>query len=158
MKMILCKLLSSQHDPGKEIKMAHIEQSIHINRPVAEVFAFFADVSNDKKWRDGLVETRIDGALRVGAKVTEMTSLLGQKVEMVAEITAYDPPRRYAMRSVGGKVKLEADFKFEDMSGGTHITVNVNLEAGDMDEATVASDAKKQFDADLARLKSVLEK
>jgi uncharacterized protein YndB with AHSA1/START domain len=50
--------------------MASIQRTVVINRPVDEVFGYFADVENDPQWRGHAVkEIAIDGAMGKGARV-----------------------------------------------------------------------------------------
>ena len=39
--------------------MAHAENEVTINKPVAEVYAFVADGMNNPKWRDGVVDIKL---------------------------------------------------------------------------------------------------
>lgn len=39
--------------------MAHAENEVSINKPVAEVYAFLADGTNNPKWRDGVVSIQL---------------------------------------------------------------------------------------------------
>jgi uncharacterized membrane protein len=140
--------------------MTHIEASVHINRPPEEVFAYMNDVTNDKAWNEGLIDSYADGPPKVGAKLTQVRTLLGQKMESVSEITAYEPPTRMAQRSIGGPVKFEGEVRFEPMGGGTHVTFSFEVEGAGvfkMAEGMFASQAKKTIEGDLERLKSVLE-
>jgi uncharacterized membrane protein len=39
--------------------MAHAEKEVSVNKPVAEVYAFLADGTNNLKWRDGVVSIQL---------------------------------------------------------------------------------------------------
>lgn len=43
-------------------------RSVVINRPIAELFAFFADAENDPRWRSGVREIKRHGELGVGTR------------------------------------------------------------------------------------------
>jgi uncharacterized membrane protein len=72
-----------------------IEYSVVINRPVETVFAYVANLENLKQWQSGLIESRpiTPGKTGVGSKVPVVRQLLGQKLEGVAEVVAFEPDR-----------------------------------------------------------------
>ena len=37
--------------------MITVEKSIHLNKPISEVFAFMSDFANDAKWQSDLVRS-----------------------------------------------------------------------------------------------------
>jgi carbon monoxide dehydrogenase subunit G len=43
------------------------QNSVTINKPMGEVFAFLADGENEKQWRPGVKEIRREAAHRVSA-------------------------------------------------------------------------------------------
>lgn len=50
--------------------MASIHRTIVINRPVDQVFGYFADVTNDPHWRGhGVKEISVQGGIGYGARV-----------------------------------------------------------------------------------------
>ena len=63
--------------------MIEVEQSITINRPVKEVFAFVADQRNAPRWQSGLLEVRrtTEGTLGVGTKHRFVRKFVGRRLE-----------------------------------------------------------------------------
>jgi len=55
------------------------------------------------------------------ARLTQVRSLLGQKIEATAEVTAIDPPNSLSFTSIGGgMINLLGTYLFDAMGGGTY--------------------------------------
>ncbi len=104
--------------------MYKFESSIFINRPVQEVFDFVTNPANDVKWRSGTesAEWTSDGPPGVGSTIKVVAKLLGRKIEVVAEITGWDPPHLSSFKSVGGPFPFESTSKYEAQGDGTLLT------------------------------------
>ena len=142
--------------------MITIEKSIHINKPVADVFAFMSEFSNDAKWQSDLVrsEKTSDGPLAVGSTGLYVQKFMGKELKNDVVVTVYEPPKRFGVKTTSGPVQFDFTSKLEDMGGGTHITINMNGEAGGffkIAEGLLKGELEKTLDRDLAGLKQVLE-
>jgi len=142
--------------------METIETSIDIQRPVETVFAYVADPRNGPQWQGAIKETHVtpDGPPTVGAKVTQVVSFLGVKLEPTAEITALEPNRSFSIKGRAGPASLEATYRFEVMGAGTRLSATIQVEPGGLFQLAgplFASQFKKQSEADLQRLKALLE-
>jgi len=142
--------------------MINIEKSVHINKPAAEVFAFMSEFANDAKWQSDLVrsEKTSAGPTAVGSTGLYVQKLMGQEMKNEVVVTEYDPPKRFAMKTTSGPVKFEAIATFEDMGGGTHLTMNAKGEPGGffkVAEGLIQKELDKSFERDLQKLKQVLE-
>lgn len=70
--------------------MPHAERTITIARPQADVYAFFADAENDKRWRPGVTQIHREGPLAVGTRYTQrIAGPGGRQVPADVEITAH---------------------------------------------------------------------
>ena len=137
------------------------ELTIEIERPVDDVFAYLTDVSNLPEWQSGVEEAHVEGGeLGAGGRVVERRRLLGRTMKHELEVTAYEPPRVFALRASGGPVAFEVTHTLDDVAGRTRLRVD-----GDIDSAALpgfmlgiaAKRAEKQFRSDFERLKRVLE-
>ena len=142
--------------------MITVETSIEIRRPVEAVFAFVADPRNEPQWEATVKEVRVtpDGPPAVGTKVTKVGSFLGVKLEATNEITALEPNRSLSFKGSSGPASMEATMYFEAVGEGTHLSFTSQIEPGGlfkMAGSLFASQAKKQLETDLQRLKEVLE-
>ena len=142
--------------------MITFETSIEIRRPVEIVFAFVSDSRNEPQWEATVKEVRVtpDGPSAVGTQVTKVGSFLGVKVEATNEITVLEPNRSLGFKGSAGPASLEGIFRFEAVGGGTRLSGTFQIEPGGLFKVAgplFASQAKKQMEADLQRLKEVLE-
>ena len=137
-----------------------VERSIVVARPHEEVFAFVANLENLTAWQPEVVEVRVDGPLEAGARYTEVRTFLGKRFESTLEVTALEPPTAFALRVVKGPIPISVRHTFEPDGTGTRIRIH-----GEGDEsrlrgftgALVGRLAARRLEADLARLKAVLE-
>lgn len=139
-----------------------IEYSVVINRPVETVFAYVANLENLKQWQSGLIESRpiTTGQTGVGSKVAVVRQLLGQKLEGVAEVIAFEPDRVVAVRVTAGPMSITATNTFEALGNNTKLT-----SAGELDMEGLlkmagplaAGGVKKQMEENLDKLKVILE-
>ncbi len=142
--------------------MERIETSVVINRPVKEVFAFLEDPANDPQWQSGLLEAEYtsEGPLGVGTTAREVRKLLGRRIESTYEITEYEPDSKMALKTTSGPIPIEQSASFEAVEEGTKVTLVGEFEPGGffkLAEPIVGRVAKRQFEADVANLKELLE-
>jgi uncharacterized protein YndB with AHSA1/START domain len=142
--------------------MKRIEVSVVIDRPVEEVFAYVTDPANDTKWQSALLESGMasEGPMGVGAKVREVRKLAGQRLESIAEVTAYEPNAKMAIKSTSGPVQWEASYTFEPKDDGTKLTIAGQAEAGSffkLAEGLVARQFEKGMQTAVVALKDLLE-
>ena len=106
--------------------MAHAENTVTIERPASEVYAYLADGLNNKAWRAGVVriELKSGPAGAVGAVYRQvLTGPGGRRIDGDYEITA----------AVPGK-----ELRFQVVAGPAHPTgVYTLTSAGDADGTTV---------------------
>ena len=106
-----------------------LETTTVIDRPIAEVFARFAEVERFSEWIDDVVERRklTDGPIRVGTQYHAVDQLpLGRRLEGTLEITAYEPNERVAAR-LSPPFNLTWDTRFAETEAGTRMTMRVVL-------------------------------
>jgi uncharacterized membrane protein len=142
--------------------MATLEISTVINRPVEEVFAFVVDPENYPKWMSGISEVTITsaGPIGVGTTYRSVLTFLGRRIETEAEFTEYEPNHSYAQKSKSGPFPAQNRGTFERMEGGTLVNVTLAAEPGGffkLAEPLLVSMLKRQFQADLANLKELME-
>jgi hypothetical protein len=95
-----------------------VEERIARDRPAVAGFAM--DPANDTRWIGALTSVRVltDGPVGPGTQVERVASFLGRRIEYVNEITALEPGRRLAMRSVRAPFPMTVDYTFEDDGDG----------------------------------------
>ena len=141
--------------------MIQNEVTIHINRPVEQVFTFLADTKNLRSWQSGLVENEqlTEGPLRVGSRFREVRRTGPRNSEIQAEMTVFEPNKRFATKTLT-KPQVTVSYTFDNENGGTRITYKfVMITSGFMRllEPLIAGSMKKDSDSDFEKLKHMLE-
>jgi uncharacterized protein YndB with AHSA1/START domain len=137
------------------------ENSVTINRPLHEVFAFVADKENDPRWRPGVAEIkRESGDGTVGTKYRQLIhGPGGRSIPADIEITGYEPGKRLAFRATAGPVRPEGSFDFVEEGGATRVTFRLDAELAGMKKlmAPMVGKSMRNEVQSLDRLKQILE-
>jgi uncharacterized membrane protein len=141
--------------------MKPVELSVVINRPIEDCFAFLADLANDVEWRREWIkaEKTTDGPHGVGARYRLTGALLGRRIATEYEAIVYEPNRQAAWQAVSGPLPLTFSRTFEDVDGGTRVTMRYEGDRGLLRLAgpLVAGIGRRQLEGDFPRLKQVME-
>ena len=137
--------------------------SIEIERPIADVFAYWADLENGSEWASAVIErTKItDGPVGVGTRYRAVEQLPGRKVQFTVEITEFEPNRR--MAAIWEDLPVEAGWvaTFKESNGGTRLTMTAQINpSGGLMKALIplmSGWAKRANQKDLETLKARLE-
>jgi uncharacterized membrane protein len=137
------------------------EVTIHLNRPVEQVFAFLADTGKVSTWQSNLIkmEQLTEGPLRAGSHFREVRRLGRRESEIQAEITAFEPNKRFETKTVT-MPQVTVSYSFEGENGGTRLNYKfVMLTSGMMRllELLMAGAIKKDTELDFQKLKHILE-
>jgi carbon monoxide dehydrogenase subunit G len=111
--------------------MATITQSVTVNRPVEEVWAFLSDFENTTRWSRGVLEARqtSDGPLRVGSILQTVVKAFGRRRTADYLVTEYEPNRVFAFAVTAGPMTSRARYSVEPAGAGTRLTVSGEAEA-----------------------------
>jgi len=135
--------------------------SVTINKPITEVFAFFADAENDPQWRSGVTEIKRAGVLGVGARYHQrVKGPAGRAIAADIEVTAYEPERHVAFQGTAGPVRPHGDYTFRDAGSSTEVTFTLEAQLSGFKKLFMGNAVQKSMDdevAGLGRAKSVLE-
>lgn len=142
--------------------MAGFEMSVEINRPVEEVFSFFSNLDNRKQWESGLEELSqtSEGPVGVGTTWRETVRAMGRRMELTLELTGYEPNKQWNEKIDAGSMKAEVNITFDSTNGGTRVNGVVDMQIGGflkLASPIVTRTLRKQMQADINRLKAVLE-
>lgn len=143
--------------------MAQIKNSITINRPIEQVFAFVADYRNNVKWQTGVIAAEFTSPAPVGVSTTFKydAEIMGRKMETTGELTTYDPPRKIAWKSTSGPFPMFGSTTFESVDGWTLVTDTIEAEPGGffkLAEPLLMKQMQGQTEKDMKKLKELLEK
>lgn len=143
--------------------MPVIEQTILINRPVGEVFRFVADFNNTPQWQPDVEQVfQTEPSLRTGVMVTESRRLhlMGWKLDLNADIIAYQPNRMIEFKGVLGSFPLRAVYTFETARGATQFTQSFDVRMGflyGLFAPMMSGVIRRRTQRSLAALKQMLE-
>ena len=152
-----------RRDGKEESAEMRIEESVEIDRPPEEVFAYVADPGHLPEW-SGIVQEvhkEAQGQLQGGDRFTTVAKFLGRRFETPFEVTVHESPRHHSHKSTGGPLAQEWTLTFEEVAGGgTRFTQVVEGEPGGFFRLAgpmLEMAGRRQFRADLGNLKDLLE-
>ncbi len=141
----------------------HLEQSVRINRPAAEVFDFLLDLNNHPRFAGGIKAVRgaEDGPLALGRRYGQTSSMLGQTIDVTVEVVTCDRPGELALKTVTGLVPVTRTFRLSAPAvGETDLTLTIDAEPGKgmrLMMPMLERTAREQVTTTLQRLKDGLE-
>jgi uncharacterized protein YndB with AHSA1/START domain len=140
--------------------VVRIELTLEIASPAEKVFAALTDLEQLPDWQSSAVSSTPDGPLAVGTRIQEQRRLMGRELENELEVTAYDPPRRFALEGRSGPVPLSIDHELVEKDGKTVVRVHAQAEPGalyKLAEPMIKRTAEQELRTDFERLKGRLE-
>lgn len=145
--------------------MPTIEESITINRPVDEIYAFMADGNNVAVYDSSCVRSapETEGELAVGTRWRGATKVLGREFEWVTECTELDPEKSATFKTVEGKLPFEVRTQYSPDGEGTRLVYRIDAESGlggvfgRLADPLVVKAQTRTVKANLATLKELLE-
>ena len=142
--------------------MAKIEHTVEIDRPPSDVFRYLVESDKVPQWQETLVELRPQsaGPVDVGTTMTEVRRFMGRRIESRLEVTAYEPERRFDLKTTAGPIPFAVRHTLHPVEGGTRLEIVGEAEGAGffrMAEGLVTRQARRQFVTDFARLKDLLE-
>ncbi|MER7176862.1 SRPBCC family protein [Streptomyces mesophilus] len=91
--------------------------TIEIDRPAEEVFAYATDPATFPEWQGDVVRVSLDSR-EVGSRYTTVRKIGGSERSMTQEITDNEPPRFWAARGVDGPIRPNATVAVEPLGAG----------------------------------------
>jgi len=146
---------------GAGRRAVDVQKDININAPVETVFDYFVNYENFPHFMSRVCEVRDLGN---GRSHWVVKGPAGMHVSWDADLTRFEPNRIIAWRSVPGSIVGNAGvIRFDcNTAGGTrvHIMLSYNPPGGALGHIAAAifgADPKSELDADLVRLKTMIE-
>jgi len=139
-----------------------VEVTFMIDRPVEQVFAFLGDLENNMMWRPGQIEAKkvSAGPIGVGTTYRMVNSVLGRRLDGEAEVTEYEPNRKFTSIGKSGFMPITAQRIFEPVEGSTRVTFIATAKPRgflELAEPLLARRARARLGADAANVKRLLE-
>jgi uncharacterized membrane protein len=146
---------------GCDAHLIELDKTIHIDAPVAQVFSFWTNYENFPRFMRHVKQVSDRGE---GRSHWVAQGPGGVRVSWDAEITRSVPNQLLAWRSVtGSQIETEGVVRFDDNENrGTRVTIRLSYRPpagvlGHLIASLFGSDPKSEMDADMVRLKSLLE-
>ena len=137
-----------------------VQKTLHLNAPVEQVFGFWSDYQNFPRFMRNVREVRVseDRSRWV------VSGPAGMTVEWTSELVRFEPNEAIEWRSLpGSRVRHDGVVRFEAApEGGTRVNVCLRYvppggALGHALASLLGADPKSEMDADLMRMKSMIE-
>jgi len=106
--------------------MIHAEASTTIRRPVAEVFSYVTDPTNEPAWHTDAAEARLltAGPIGVGSRIAYVFPFMGRRSTSIGQVVAFEPPHMESIHFDSGPFGLKPSitYRFEDLGGSVRFT------------------------------------
>jgi uncharacterized protein YndB with AHSA1/START domain len=145
-----------------EATMATFQNTLTIQRPVEDVFAFLADFENLPSWNYAIVETEktSPGPVGVGTTYRQLRSI-PSKSEEGFQVTVFEPTSRLEIHGDIGPFTATISYLLAPTNDGTRLTNVVDLQPASgplrLLAPLAASRVKTAVAANLDTLKQLLE-
>ena len=136
-----------------------IQVSVVIDRPVAEVFHFYAieHVRNHPRWDpDMQLEQVSDGPIGVGTIINRLNSRSGTPVEGTMEVVEFEPNQVMGVVIHDGTVEMHGRATFEAASHD-RATLTISVELPGMDESMDKSLLTSGIEQSTRNIKHLIE-
>lgn len=143
---------------GATLGSVQYEHEVEIERSPEDVYAFLSDLENLPRWQSDVLDVRRESDTRF----VEVRTFVGRRVESTLEITAADPGREFALRSVSGPARFSVRHVLEPAGEGrTRLQVMGEAEGVGglfkLGGRLLKRAAERRVKEDFARLKAQLE-
>jgi hypothetical protein len=138
---------------------AHFQHSQVIDRPLAEVFHFYADehVRNHPRWDPDIQLEQISaGPIGVGTIICRRNSRSGTPIEGTMEVVEYVPNQTIVMVIHDGPAEMRGRTTFEALSDN-QTTITTFIELPGMDESMDKSFLLSRLDRSGRNMKQLIE-
>ena len=141
-----------------------VEQSVFINLPVEEIFAYMSNLENLADWSSVVISARkisSEGML-VGTTVRCTIRILGRWLDTTYEIVECVPGRYLTYKSISGIAPSFICYQYKSVESlGTNVIVEetINFTGGFLGfaEPVITGAIRRQLSSDLLTLKDLLE-
>ena len=110
--------------------MPRLQETVIVDRPIDEAFAYTAQFDNITDWDPGAVNAsqRTDGPVGVGSAFDLDFKMGGRVVPLVYTMLEYEEPTRFVIEGKGGPLVAIDTIEFEDIGDGkTRVTYTADL-------------------------------
>src|SRR5919112_942214 len=96
-----------------------VERSATIDQPVDQIFEYVSNPENDPRWVPASLrhEMLSPPPMRLGSITEEDVWFLGRRIRYAWQITHYEPPSTFTLRSVSGAIPATIRVLLESLGG-----------------------------------------
>lgn len=100
------------------------EESVVIDRPIDEVFTFFADPAIVTLFMTNIITYEVVSgtAGEVGSVVQGVVKVAGRRLELTEELTGVEHGKYLRRRSIQSPIPYESETRFDPTESGTRVT------------------------------------
>lgn len=145
-------------------KARKVTQSVIVNRPTHEVFAYVADLNNLLDWSKSVLAARnnSDDVVTIGATLYNTMQFLGKSLDVTYQVVECEQDHHITLKSTSSIAPCVFYTQFEPVAGGStrvsqEATIQINAEMWNMPEPAIVREAQNQVENDLLTLKDLLE-
>lgn len=142
--------------------MPAAERTITINQPPAAVFPVVADGRRATLWRPAVLDVALVSGAGAGAIYRQgVRGPGGRRVPADYEITAFEPDRRLAFRTIAGPVRPTGELELEGIGGATVLTFRLQAALPLWKRVLLGRAVQASMDAEMSaldRLRDLLER
>lgn len=111
--------------------MARYRTTVPSRWPIDQAFAYMADFSHSAQWDPSVTSARRvgEGDVGLGTTFDLVTTFNGRPMPLTYVVTAFDPPRRVALRAQTPLVVSLDEITFSTTPEGTDVTYDATLHA-----------------------------
>ncbi|MEL6347352.1 MAG: SRPBCC family protein [Myxococcota bacterium] len=145
--------------------MIEFTSALTVRRPLADVFAFWANPDNIPRWQSGVIGYRRETAdpIGVGTVYVVTRKALGRQTETRGELTRFEEHQRVVESVKAGPASFTIDTRFAAVDAATtRVTVETRIELGGLlgkiGERMAGRPIRKQAENDHDKIKQILER
>lgn len=154
--------LSGFRKPPRAATMPSFQDEGGGHVKVEAVWAYMTDFANATVINPAAREQRLtsEGPPRKGSTYVWIGELWGRRFESNAEVTEFEPNRKWAYRSTSGSNASSGSYTLEPVADGTRVTVTGDGDVGRVGRLfgpLIARTVRRNLDTGLANAKAALE-
>jgi uncharacterized membrane protein len=110
--------------------MIRVEQSVEVNRPVEEVFAFMNEMANIFKWSQQIDEIRqlTPGPIQLGSKFEIVSRFLGRRITSVLTVSEFIPNQIVKSQGEAGGMQMTSSTTYSSEGENTLMKMETEME------------------------------
>lgn len=142
--------------------MSAIRESIDVDCPPADVYAYITDLSHLPEWQLSAVsaEPLEEGPAHPGSRVKVLRRIGTRELPMTVEFDRLDPPRSWDLHGVEGPVRPRTHGEIEPLDDGrrSRVTIEIDFEGHGLGKALVPLVVRPQVRKELPKDEMLLKR